>query len=69
MTEREKNRRDNDARQSGETNPALGQDERDFGAGGQRVVDTIDRDDAAHRDVDRDPTIPSGRQPSGRTKE
>jgi hypothetical protein len=69
MTEREKNRRDNDSRQSGETDQALGQDERDFGAGGQRVVNTLGRNDAAHRDVDRDPTLPSGRQPSGRTKE
>jgi hypothetical protein len=69
MMDRDSNRRDNDALQSGETNPALGQDERDFGAGRQRTVDTIDRDDAKHRDVDRDPTLPAGHKPSGQTKE
>ena len=69
MTEREKNGFDNDALQGGETNPPPGEDEREFGAGGQRVIDTLDGDDAPHRDVDRDSTIPSGVQPSGRTKE
>ena len=37
MADRDKNRRDNDARQSSEVDPALGQDEREFGAGGQKV--------------------------------
>ena len=31
MTDGDKNRRDNDARQSSEVDPALGQDEREFG--------------------------------------
>ncbi len=35
MSNREPNRRVNDALQSGKTNPAPGEDERDFGAGGQ----------------------------------
>ena len=35
MDNREQNRRDNDALQSGEGQPATGQDEREFGAGGQ----------------------------------
>ena len=35
MDNRERNRRENDALQSGEGQPASGQDEREFGAGGQ----------------------------------
>ena len=35
MSRREPNRRDNDALQSGEGDLAVGQDEREFGAGGQ----------------------------------
>lgn len=35
MDNRERNQRDNDILQSGESQPAAGQDEREFGAGGQ----------------------------------
>lgn len=62
MTDREQNRRENDALQSGEDDPAYGQDSRDFGEGGQQVTDTIDKNDAPHRDVDRDPTLDPAHQ-------
>jgi hypothetical protein len=43
---------DNDARQSSETDPAFGQDESDFGAGGQQVLNREPRQ--PQRDIDRD---------------
>jgi hypothetical protein len=49
MADRDKNCRDNAARQSGEGQPARGTDERDFGAGGQTVVDTIDKGEARNQ--------------------
>jgi hypothetical protein len=62
MSDREPKRRENDMRQSAEGNPAFGEDERDFGAGGQTIVDTIDKNDAPHRDTDRDPKVAEARQ-------
>jgi hypothetical protein len=44
----------NDALQSGPDDLAFGQDERDFGAGGQDAVSTGARE---LRDVDRDPKL------------
>ncbi len=42
MSNREQNQRDNDALQSGEGQPAIGQDQSELGAGGQRN-DSLDR--------------------------
>ena len=62
MADRDRNRRENDARQSSETDKALGQDERAFGAGGQRTQGPLSSDDRTSRKTGRDPTVP-GRQP------
>jgi hypothetical protein len=56
MTDRNKN----DTLQSSEDDPALGQDARSFGEGGQveqRAFEPRHRD-AKDRDPDRDPTVP-----------
>lgn len=58
MTDRDQNRRDNDALQSSEIDPALGQDERAFGAGGQRTSGPLKGDDSPDRDPRRDRTLP-----------
>jgi hypothetical protein len=59
MSNRDQNRRDNDALQSSEIDPALGDDERAFGAGGQQTSGPLSSDEDAHnRDADRDPTLP-----------
>ncbi len=58
MAERETNRRDNDSRQSSETDLALGQDERAFGAGGQKVQRPLSSGDSPDREFGRDPTVP-----------
>jgi hypothetical protein len=63
MSDREQNKRENDALQSSEDDLALGQDERAFGAGGQTPVDTQGEGDAADREVDRDSTVPAGQSP------
>jgi hypothetical protein len=62
MADREQNRRENDALQSGEGNPAFGQDDRDFGTGGQTVTQELDGDDAPHRDTRRDTTTDPSRE-------
>jgi hypothetical protein len=64
MADRDSNRRENDARQSSEIDEALGQDERDFGAGGQNVQRPLSGDDKPDRETGRDPTVPS--QPAER---
>ncbi|HEX8413772.1 MAG TPA: hypothetical protein VF637_07780 [Sphingomicrobium sp.] len=58
MSNREANRRENDALQSGQNDPAFGQDDRDFGTGGQSVTNTQVESTPADRDTDRDPTVP-----------
>ena len=58
MIDREPNRRTNDSLQSGEGDLALGEDEREFGAGGQVVQRPLSRNDAPDRKVGRDPTVP-----------
>jgi len=58
MADRDTNRREYDSRQSSETDPALGQDERAFGAGGQKVQRPLNGDDKPDRDIDRDRTVP-----------
>lgn len=60
MSNREQNRRDNDALQSGEGDPAFGQDDRDFGTGGQSVTNTQGEGSADDRATDRDSTVPPG---------
>jgi hypothetical protein len=62
MSDSEKNRRDNDSRQSSEVDLALGQDEREFGAGGQTVQRPLSGDDRPDRETGRDPTV-LGREP------
>jgi hypothetical protein len=62
MADRDTNRRDNDARQSSEIDPALGQDERQFGASGQKVQRPLSGDDKPDRETGRDATVP-GREP------
>ena len=58
MSNREQNRRENDALQSGEEDPAFGQDDRDFGTGGQTVTNTQGQGRPDDRDTHRDPTVP-----------
>ena len=58
MSNREDNRRENDALQSGEGNPAYGQDDRDFGTGGQTVTNTQGESKPADRETNRDSTVP-----------
>ena len=58
MSNREQNRRENDALQSGEGDPAFGQDDRDFGTGGQTVADTQGQGRPEDRATDRDSTVP-----------
>jgi hypothetical protein len=62
MADRDENRRDNDAQQSSEVDAALGQDEREFGAGGQKVQRPLSGEDKPDRETGRDPTVP-GREP------
>lgn len=59
MTDDIRQRRENDALQSGEGNPAYGQDTRDFGEGGQTVEQPLgDREDEPeNRDVTRDRSL------------
>lgn len=45
MDERESRRRENDSLQSGERDPAYGQDARDFGVGGQTIERALDQGD------------------------
>jgi hypothetical protein len=63
MSDRDQNRRLDDSLQSGEGNPAYGEDQRDFGEGGQT---DLDPDSNEQRDIHRDPTIPPGLQPGER---
>jgi hypothetical protein len=66
MSNREQNRRENDALQSGEGDPAFGQDDRDFGTGGQTVTNTQGEGSSADRDTDRDGSVPAGERASAR---
>jgi hypothetical protein len=59
MSDREQNRRENDSLQSSEVDPALGQDERSFGAGGQTVQRPITGNDERDRDPHRDASLPA----------
>jgi hypothetical protein len=52
MSNREQNRRDNDALQSGEGRPAGGQSDGDFGAGGQTVTNTQGEGSPRDREVE-----------------
>lgn len=61
MSDNTGNRRENDARQSGENDPAYGQDARDFGAGGQTTSQPMQGHDE-NRDADRDPTLRPAQQ-------
>ncbi len=66
MSNRDQNKRDNDALQSSEIDAALGEDERAFGAGGQRTSGPLSSDDdASDRDADRDPTLPDSTEAEG----
>jgi hypothetical protein len=57
MSDRHTNKTENDALQSGAgDDTGRGQDEREFGAGGQDAVSTGARED---RDVERDGKLPS----------
>lgn len=58
MSNREDNRRENDALQSGEGDLAYGQDDRDFGTGGQAVTNTQGQSKPADREAGRDPSVP-----------
>ena len=68
MTDREPNRRTNDSLQSGEGDLALGEDEREFGAGGQVVQRPLSRNDAPDRKTGRDPTVPGREQQERRPR-
>ncbi|CAA9512899.1 MAG: hypothetical protein AVDCRST_MAG62-637 [uncultured Sphingomonas sp.] len=59
MSNRDQNRRDNDALQSSENDAALSDDARAFGAGGQQSSGPLtSNQDAPNRDPERDPTLP-----------
>ena len=58
MNNREQNRRENDALQSSESDPAFGQDDRDFGTGGQTVTNTQGQGSPDDRSTTRDSTVP-----------
>ena len=60
MSDRDQNKRENDALQSSEDDLALGQEERAFGAGGQQETGAVSGDDAPDRDPQRDATVPQG---------
>ena len=60
MSDRDQNKRENDALQSSEEDLALGQDERAFGAGGQQETGALSGDDGPDRDPQRDATLPRG---------
>jgi hypothetical protein len=64
MDRRNDRRRENDSLQSGETDQALGQDEREFGAGGQVTQNPLSGEDAPARDPDRDRSVPHGQTAS-----
>lgn len=59
MSDRNENRRDNDSLQSGEGRPGQGQDEGDFGAGGQTVTNTQGESSPEDRRVERESTVAS----------
>ncbi len=63
MSDREQNRRENDALQSGEGNLAYGQGDRDFGTGGQTPMSTQGEGNHTDREVGRDSTVPAGQSP------
>lgn len=67
MDERESRRRENDSLQSGERDPAYGQDARDFGVGGQTIERALDQgdDDAPDRKLGRDESLPPRQRDSG----
>lgn len=69
MDRRDDRRRENNALQSGENDPAIGQDEREFGAGGQVTQNPLSGDDVPKRDVNRDRSVPASQRPVGREKE
>lgn len=56
MSKKNRNDLENDARQSGADRPAFGEDERDFGADGQRV-DNPGVWENPPRDADRDSKV------------
>lgn len=67
MSNRDQNRRDNDALQSSEVDAALRDDERAFGAGGQQTSGPLssDQEDSSDRDPARDRTLPEGASAGG----
>ena len=69
MSDRDQNRRDNDALQSGEGDLGLDQDERAFGAGGQKEERALSGNDAPDRDARRDRTLPDSANASTRTED
>ena len=69
MSDRDQNRRENDALQSSEDDLALGQDERAFGAGGQSEERALSGNDEPDRDPRRDQTLPESVNASTRTED
>jgi hypothetical protein len=65
MSDREQNRKDNDALQSGESRPAGGQSDSDFGAGGQTVTNTQGESSPRDREVERESTSSDQRTDDG----
>ena len=64
MSDRDQNRRENDQLQGGEGDVTIGEDERQFGAGGQRTQNALGGNDAPDRDPVRDGSLPAGQQAS-----
>ena len=70
MDGRDSNSKVNDALQSGEDRPALGQDARSFGQGGQVVQREFEpgHNDAADRATGRDQSVPEFDRPEGKDR-
>jgi hypothetical protein len=68
MTDDVKQRRENDALQSGEGNPAYGQDPRDFGAGRQTTTQPLTGYDEKDRDPTRDRSLDPAHQSAASTR-
>jgi hypothetical protein len=64
MSDRDQNRKDNDALQSGEGRPAGGQSDSDFGAGGQTVTNTQGEGGPRDREVESESSFSSDQHTS-----
>ncbi len=64
MSDRDQNRRANEQLQGAEGEAKVGDDERQFGAGGQRTQTPLSGNDAPDRDPARDQSLPPNQTPT-----